>query len=175
MTMVDEPTAAAPWRERPAGAPVSACADRLFWEADDPAETLREMVRSGGRAAGIVLSQPDWTTLSVETADERTTGRLREFLSRAGRSDGAARLPALLRACGLDEVTITPTTLRATVFRLAGDPLGLPDALERAQAAGAVSPVEAAAWLDELEWASRRGRFVGTLAGVIVAGRRSGG
>lgn len=148
-------------------------AEGLLQQLDDPGRALREMIRVGRRGAQVVVAEGDWATLSVEAVDERITGRLREFLGGRGCGEPAARRFAeLFRACGLGEVTITPTVLRETGLWLTADPLGLRDALERAQTAGAVSAVEAATWLDEVEWASRRGRFAGSLVWVRVAGRR---
>lgn len=146
-------------------------AEGLLQQLDDPGRALRELIRVGRRGAQVVVAEVDWATLSVEAADERITGRLREFLG-GGCGEPVRRLAELFRRCGLNEVTITPTVLRATEFRPTADPLGLRDALERAQTAGAVSAVEAATWLDEVEWASRRGRFAVSLVRVRVAGRR---
>ena len=99
------------------------------------------VVRPGGR---VVASDPDHDT----------------FATGAARNGGAGRRPyALFLDRGLVDVAVAPIPVLLTDLRLAQDVLWIGPTLERAQAAGAISPAAAGAWLADLEAASRAGRF----------------
>jgi hypothetical protein len=106
-----------------------------------------------------VVSDTDYDSLVVEAPDTALTGRIlahhteRMECGRVGR-----RLPGLLRDAGLGSVRVTPYAALATDYD--EEVLKLRDKAERAAEAGAITPAEAARWVESLVAASEAGRFV---------------
>ena len=129
------------------------------------------VVRPGGR---VVASDPDYDTFVIDHPDQELTRRfLAFFATGAARNGGVGRrLCALFLDRGLVDVAVAPIPVLLTDLRLAQDVLWIGPTLERAQAAGAISPAAAGAWLADLEAASRAGRFFAAGFGFTVAGRK---
>ena len=104
-------------------------ADRTLQHVDDPRAVLKEMlrvVRPGGR---IVVSEPDWGSLVIDTSDPTTeleiVRRLRDEKTRNGRI--GRELVGHLVQLGLSEIFVRPFTLALRRFELAATILRLQD------------------------------------------------
>lgn len=146
-------------------------ADRVFHHIVDPGRAMTEMVRvarSGGR---VVVSDTDYESLVVEAPDVALTGRiLAHHADRMESGRVGRRLPGLLRDAGLGSVRVAPWAAVATGYD--EEVLKLRDKAERAAQAGAVTPAEAARWVESLEAADRAGRFVCAQIVLTVSGRK---
>jgi ubiquinone/menaquinone biosynthesis C-methylase UbiE len=147
-------------------------ADKVLHHLVDPRTALAEMVRVARPEARIVVSDTDYETLVVDAPDHGLTRRIvghhadRLESGRIGR-----QLVGLLADLGLQDVTVFPYT--ATVREYDEEVLKLRDKAERAEAAGAIAPGDAARWVAALEAADRAGRFFCALTIFTVRGRRT--
>jgi hypothetical protein len=137
----------------------------------DPPKALAEMVRVARADARIVVTEPDWETLVVDAGDKETTRKILNFYCDQVRNGWIGRrLFALFRDAGLAEVNVTTNTLLLTDYTMAERMLGVRSAALQARNAGVVSPSEAAKWLNDLDQASRQGRFFCALTGFAATG-----
>jgi len=138
--------------------------DRVLHTLDDPRLALSEAVRVTRAGGRLVVSEPDWTTLTI-SPDEDPLTRLIQGFCRMG--PPVARvggdLGALFETLPLAEMELHPFT--GLVARL--DQARRLSALDEVLAV--VEPGAAAAWLRQMEVADAEGRFSLTLAGVTAA------
>ena len=146
-------------------------ADRVFHHLVDPEKALAQMVRvirSGGRVA---VSDTDYDTLVVEAPDVDLTRRiLAHHTARMESGRVGRRLRGLFLDAGLASVEIEPYAAVATEYD--EEVLKLRDKADRAAAAGAIEPGEAARWVQSLVAADRARRFVCAQIVLTVHGRR---
>jgi ubiquinone/menaquinone biosynthesis C-methylase UbiE len=145
-------------------------ADRTLMHAEDPRELLGEMVRvlrPGGR---VVIFDFDWDTLAIDSPNRELTRRIVRLASNEVRNGWVGRqLPALMRGCGLKEVSIFPHTVISDLHFLM---LFLEPILDAAQSAGSLNADHVALWRGKLEEADRMGRFFAALGGFIAVGEK---
>ena len=135
---------------------------------EDPFQAFAEfvrVVRPGGR---VVVAEPDYGTVVVDATDRALTQRILAFRAETTRNGWIGRqLSGLAQQCGLVDVTIQPTTPVFTDWALASELFGLQRAAERV-----VSPVEAAAWIRDLEQRAATGRFFSAITVFVVSGSK---
>lgn len=147
--------------------------DRTFQHLKDPQKALQELIRVARPGGRIVVCDPDWETLVVDSPGKAITRKLLKF-----RCDGfttgwmGRQLPALFRKCGLLDITIVPHTLILTDYNLANQVFFLRKTVDGARAAGVITMLEGAAWLKQIENASRSGHFFSSVTGFLVRGRK---
>ena len=148
-------------------------ADRVLQHLRDAPGAVAEMarvVKTGGR---VVLAEPDWETYIVDAPDRSLTRRiLNARCDRFPEGWIGRRLPRLLRAAGLEVVTVQPLT--AVHTRLAeADAVGILRASAvQATKDGVVSAAEAQDWIGALERADHEGNFFASGTLFIAAARR---
>lgn len=148
-------------------------AERIFVHLDNPRQALREMIRVVRRGAPVVVLDPDFGTLAVNSEDRAVTRTILNFLCDSLRNGWMGRcLPALFQEAALTDVAVFADTAILTDYALANEIWRLRETAERAQEAGVISAAQAASWLGELERASQAGRFFGAITVFVVSGRK---
>jgi ubiquinone/menaquinone biosynthesis C-methylase UbiE len=146
--------------------------DRAVQHMDDPVKVLAEamrVVRSGGK---IVISEPDWDTLAIDSDNRDVTRRIIRFISdRVVRHGWLGRqLPGLFKRAGLKDVNVLADTFILTDLKAAERIWLLRRQVESAQKAGAITASEMDEWLGQLEEADRAGRFFSATVGFVTCG-----
>jgi ubiquinone/menaquinone biosynthesis C-methylase UbiE len=144
-------------------------ADRIFMHLDSPGQALREMIRVTRPGGRVLVYEVDFETVTLDMPDKITTRKIVHIWC-DGFRDGwlGRRIPALFHEAGLQDVRITPATLwlrYPVAMQLVG-----PGTVERACAAGVLSPAEGEDWLRQLQESHEAGRLFCTLTGFIVVG-----
>jgi SAM-dependent methyltransferase len=149
-------------------------AERVFMHVENPRQTLAEMIRVMHPGGRIVALDPDFETLVIDAADRSLTRRILNFVCDSVARNGwiGRQRPALFRAAQLTDIAISADTLLQTDYPLFLQFLRFREYTDRAQAAGVVSAAEASVWLEELEQASREGRFFAAMTFFFVSGRK---
>lgn len=147
--------------------------ERLFQHVHNPAAILAEMARVTKPGGWIVVLEPDWGTLSVDTPQVEIERRLARVLAEHMTNNGYAgrQLYGLFKRQQLSEITVElyPLFLTSYVqFRYAA----VMERIERdALAAGLLTEEELQRWRQHLEKAETSGTFFAQMLGVLVAGR----
>ncbi len=140
--------------------------DRVLQHVREPLTALREVrrvLRPGGVA---VFCEPDWNTLTVDTAHPAEERDYKDFLiaDRVANPDMGRALPRLAHAAGLTVRAVRAHAAVVTDRATADSILGITRVTARAVAAGALTPDRAEAWLAGLH----RPTFTAALTVFIV-------
>jgi ubiquinone/menaquinone biosynthesis C-methylase UbiE len=146
--------------------------DRAAQHLTAPATVLNELrriLRPGGR---VVLAEPDWQTLVVDSPEPELVAAYRRFVveqvirnPRIG-----SELPRLVQDAGLRLETVIPVTATYTDAADADRIFGFARVTRRAVAAGYLDPANADRWLGHLTG----GPFFASLTIFITVARRGG-
>jgi ubiquinone/menaquinone biosynthesis C-methylase UbiE len=147
-------------------------ADRVFQHLQHPRVALQELVRVAKSGARIVVSEPDWETLVLDSDERTTTRKIVNFIcDRIIRNGWIGRqLPRLFKECGLTSMAVTTGAFVLTDYTLADRLWGLERNAMRAGEAGVISEAERTRWVESLRQAAKRGSFFGTVSGFGVCG-----
>src|SRR5579872_162184 len=148
-------------------------AERVLQHMEQPERGLAEMarvVRSGGR---VVVFEPDWEMLVVDTNDATVTRAFRQaHTDMVACGDIGRRLYALFRDCGLGDVAIEPRTSILFDFASANLPCQFEVSVERAVTKGSITAERGAEWLRDLRERDRTGRFFVAITSFIASGTK---
>ncbi len=146
--------------------------DRTFMHLEDPRRALAEMVRVTRPGGRVVVYEVDFETLVIDAPDRITARKIVNAWC-DGFRDGwlGRRIPGLFHEARLFDVVVFPETLRLTPALAA--PMVGPPTVDRAVAAGTLTPAEADAWLRWLGKTADAGRLFCMLTGFLVAGRKA--
>lgn len=158
----------------PAGMFDGCRAERLFQHLDRPARALAEIarvVRSGGR---IVVGDPDWGTLTIDSGNRRLTALLIALINDSAPNAWSGRqLSGLFYSAGLKHVGISAEVMILNEYSIADNLVGLSHIAAQAALQGKVSEEEVKDWLNDLRGLSREGRFFCTLTCFCASGIKS--
>lgn len=147
--------------------------ERLLHILEQPAEALAEMLRVTRPHGWIVVCEPDWQTLTVDGPNPAITRAVfGSSLRRYGQDTSRQSLARMLGRLGLESIAGTTETLTIAEPRLAIQLFGLREMLFGALFSGAITGPQVATWLLEVEQAAREDRFVASLSGSILCGRK---
>jgi ubiquinone/menaquinone biosynthesis C-methylase UbiE len=135
-------------------------ADRIFQHLTDPPKALGELVRVVRQGAPIVISEPDWDTVVIDTPDRGLFRRLVAYdADRHPQGWIGRQLPRLFRDAGLTDVAIAPYAAFITDYEVVKEGAALEERARAARAANVISPAEEQRWLEHLASLRDRGQF----------------
>ena len=147
--------------------------DRTLQHVVDLERAIREMVRvlaSGGR---VVASEPDWTTLLVDSEDMKTTRTMARVLCDSIRHGWVGRsIYRFFGAEGLTDIEVYPETLVITDLNTANEVLHIGRTLRDCVLKGLLGESAARSWFDDLRERDNKGQFFSSLTLYIVRGRK---
>jgi ubiquinone/menaquinone biosynthesis C-methylase UbiE len=160
--------------EFPDGSFDASRSDRVFQHLADPVRALAEMVRvtrSGGR---VLISEPDWEGLIIDSADRSLTRRIVNYTCDHGVPHGwiGRQLWGMFHRAGLMEIVVHSGMLILRDLETANQIWGLERHARQAQEAGVVTAEEVDTWLRELREAERHGIFFSAAVGFVVCGNK---
>lgn len=139
---------------------------RVLQHVADPAKALvefRRVLRPGGR---LVMGEPDWDSLAIDSADaEVSRAYTRHVAEKVVRNGVIGRqLARLAVAAGFDVPTVVPVTSVFRELKAADRVFGFQRNTERAIEAGYLSAGAGQRWLEQLE----AGPFLATVTLYVV-------
>lgn len=148
--------------------------DRVLQHVADPTPAVREMVRVLRRGGVMVAYDNDWETLTVDSADRKTTRPvLNAWCDRFPSGWIGRQLAPLFIESGLGEVVASPRTLVLRELDVADKLYSFLATADRLAAAGIVGTEDAIRWSNELRAADSAGRFFSSLTEFLVRGIRT--
>ena len=149
-------------------------ADRVFHHLEKLDDALAELVRVARPGGRIVLSEPDFGSIVLASANKEVTRlvlneRCDEYASGwCGRD-----LRGLFRRAGLTDLVVIPTPVVATDFQVPNEQwFGLSTLAREMQATGKLTATEAERWLGQMAAASVKGEFFCSILVFTVGGRK---
>jgi|SRR6266404_1904243 len=148
-------------------------ADQVFQHVGDPRKGVSEVIRVARPGARIVICDPDWETLVIDSANKGVTRKIVNYRCDVFRSGWIGRqLAGLFKSLGLADVFVSADVFVITNFSLANKLWRLRETAERASEKGAVSVQDASDWISQLEEADGNGLFFGTVTGFAAVGQK---
>jgi len=147
---------------------------RLLQHLTRPAAALREMVRVVRAGGTLLVSDPDWGTLVIDSDDRALGDTIARLPSTRIRSAAIGRqLRAMFTDLGLRDVTVLPRPVVVTSFAEADTLFCLRPAIDDAVHDGVLAASDRQTWIGEMAERDRAGRFFACMSSFIVHGRRA--
>jgi SAM-dependent methyltransferase len=148
--------------------------DRAVQHMEDPLQAIINMTRVVKRGGLVVISEPDWETLVVNTNNTRLTRKIINFMADEVVRHGwiGRQLPGLFRQAGLTELSVAADTLMLDDLQMAERIWGLQRHAKTALDRGMITAAEMREWICDLENAGRNGAFFSAASGFMVRGRK---
>lgn len=148
-------------------------ADRVLQHLDSPDAAVAEMVRVAKPGGRVVLAEPDWETLVVNSPVRDVTRRiLNHATDRIPSGWMGRRLSPCLRRLGLRNVKVETDALASTDYDEADMVMRLRTFAAEARKDGVVARADARRWLDALALADADGTFFCSLTIFIAVGTK---
>lgn len=147
-------------------------AERLFQHLEFPNKALNELIRVTRPGGRIVVTDPDWQTLLIDSIDqEEITSVITEQQNYSILNDKIGRnLRRLFKEGGLIDVEVTPHPLIFTDFSIADALLTLTRAAKEAAISKKITENQAEMWLQGVKQSSEQGTFFSSLTLFSVCG-----
>lgn len=141
--------------------------ERVLLHVEDPARAVAELARVARPGGRVVLTEPDWDTLIIDSDDLAMARRVAQAAAdRILQPDIARRLPRLAARAGLEVLEHEFTTVAFRDPRLAVELMCLRGAAESLDDPAAV------AWWDELERSAEREPFLAAVSLAMLVARK---
>jgi ubiquinone/menaquinone biosynthesis C-methylase UbiE len=149
--------------------------ERLFQHVHNPDAILAEMARVTRPGGWVVVLEPDWGTLSVDTPEVEIERRLARVRAEQTTNNGYAgrQLYGLFKRQQFTEITVELKPLFFTNYALFRYACVMERVERDAKAAGLLTEEELQRWQQHLEEAETIGTFFAHMLGVLVAGRKA--
>jgi ubiquinone/menaquinone biosynthesis C-methylase UbiE len=148
-------------------------ADRVFQHIGNIELALSEMIRVTKSEARIVISEPDWQTLIVDSRMRTETNIILSTITNMMRNPYIGRqLLGMFKRAGLEEISISTTTLILTDFSVASTVYQLEYGAKLAETSGALSTELSKKWLADQRSSSENHQFFASLTGFAVCGTK---
>jgi 2-polyprenyl-3-methyl-5-hydroxy-6-metoxy-1,4-benzoquinol methylase len=148
-------------------------ADRVFQHIEKTDMALSEMIRVVKPGSKIVISEPDWQTLIVDSAFKIETNIILSAIPNMMRNPYIGRqLLGMFKRAGLVNISIATTTLILTDFSMASHIYQLEAGVRLAENSGVLSEKLGTKWLNEQRSKSRTRQFFASLSGFAVCGTK---
>ena len=148
-------------------------AERTLEYVKNPQQMLSEMTRvlkSGGR---MIVIEPDWETLVIDTGSQAVTRMMVNIIRQSVANSGMGHLlPGLFKDLGLQDIVVGAAVLVRDDFDLADHAWRMRPAVEVPRDADAISVGQATRLISHFEKASAAGRFFAACVGFGVVGRK---
>jgi ubiquinone/menaquinone biosynthesis C-methylase UbiE len=145
--------------------------DRVLHFLSDPARALREAVRVTAAGGRVVVTEPDWSSLSVTGEDADLTKAVMASSGLTAQTTYTGTdLPAMFENIGVTVTERFECALALDDYTTAAQLFGLEAIAIRA--ASDIGVAKARAWIRSLRDASKEGRFLGVLSGTVVSGKK---
>ncbi|MCA8003503.1 methyltransferase domain-containing protein [Burkholderia metallica] len=149
-------------------------ADRVLHLLEFPVAALKEVARVTRFGGRIVVSEPDWSSLSVVGGIIELSRKILEF--NAQRASRSASIGSRLAELFADSLVNFEHSLEETIvirdMKVANPVMNLESVAGRAVAEGVIEQDVAIDWLDALWKASERGEFACSMSGYTAVGVR---
>ncbi|MBX2806981.1 MAG: methyltransferase domain-containing protein [Hyphomicrobiales bacterium] len=148
-------------------------ADRVFMHIEDRGKALAEMVRVARPGGRVLVREPDWDSLLIDSDDKAITRSIiHAHFDQVIRHGWAGRaLYSQFRSMSLQNIAVGDcSTLMLTDFALVDKLYGLSDAAAKFGAQTPEMKAHADQWLADLKTRNEQGRFFSAITGFTVIG-----
>lgn len=148
--------------------------ERLFQHLKDPAQALSEMIRITRPGGWVVVADADWGTLSIHTNEVAIERKLARIAAEHFVNNGYAgrQLYGLFQRHELVDLSAEMVSFPFTSYPFFRQVFLLDRIEQEALNAGVVTSNELARWHEDLEQTEAQGAFFGSIANVLIAGRK---
>ncbi len=148
-------------------------ADRVFQHLENTELALSEMIRVAKPGANIVISEPDWQTLVIDSSLSDETDIILSTICTMIRNAHIGRqLLGMFKRAGLADISISTATLMLNDFASAALFFQLDYGIQLAESSGALSAKLSKQWLKEQRLKSEQQQFFASLTGFAVCGKK---
>lgn len=149
--------------------------DRAVQHMDDPPRAIREIVRVTRPGGVIVISEPDWETLTIDSQNRDLTRRIANYMTDRAVKQGwmGRQLWRIFQEAGLNEVRVTAFPFIITDYTTADRIWGLQRHAREACEHAVITESEMASWHKELAELDGKKQFFSSTVGFLAFGRKS--
>jgi ubiquinone/menaquinone biosynthesis C-methylase UbiE len=145
-------------------------AHRVYMHLEDPRRALEEAVRVVAPGGAVVISEPDWGTLTIDADDDEVTRAILRAIQESIRHPWIGRtLPRLFREAGLSEVQTAPEFAPFPSYAVAHEFL-IGSAIEEVKRLRRLPEPRVLAWAEQLQARDAAGSFFFGAVLVLVRG-----
>jgi len=148
--------------------------DRAVQHMDDPETAIREIVRVTRPGGVVVISEPDWETLMIDSQRRDLTRRVANYMADRAVKQGwiGRQLWRIFKQSGLSEVKVTAFPFIITDYTTADRIWGLQRHARQACENSVITEAEMLAWHNELAELDRQEHFFSSTVGFLAFGRK---
>jgi ubiquinone/menaquinone biosynthesis C-methylase UbiE len=148
-------------------------ADRVFQHLSDREQALAKMTRVTRPGGEIVVLDPDWEALVVDSPNQSVTRKILDHWCDTTLSGWCGgQLPALFKKARLADIAVNAVTIILMDWSVADQLYSLRSSAGRLQKQGSMKPGEATGWTEYLENADRAGLCFCAATGFRARGRK---